>query len=76
LGVEFVAQVVQGVRLAVRVGAERGTAGCDQVVQVSQDAGETGAEPADLGVQARDRVECGGELRMAEVAWLCWLTTS
>ena len=61
LGVEFVAQVVQGIVLAVRVGAEGGPGGGDQVVQVGERAGEPGAEPADLGAQERDRVQGSGE---------------
>ena len=49
LGVEFVAQVVQGIGLAVRMGAERGPGGGDQVVKVGESAGQLGTEPADLG---------------------------
>lgn len=59
--VEFVAQVVQGVVLAVRVGAEGGPGGGDQVVQVGKGPGEPGTEPADLGNQKRNRVEGSDE---------------
>ena len=55
LGFEFVAQVVQGVVLAVRLGAEGGPGRGDQVVQVGQGAGQAGAEPADLRVQQRNQ---------------------
>ena len=44
LGVEFVAQVVERVVLAVRVGAERGPGCGDQVVEVGQSAGQAGGE--------------------------------
>jgi hypothetical protein len=62
LRVEFIAQVVQGVVLAVRVGAERGPGGSDEVVKVGERAGEPGTEPADLGAQARDGLKRRGEL--------------
>ena len=61
LGFEFVAQVVEGVVFTVCMGAEGGPGRGDQVVQVGQGAGQAGAEPADLRVQQRDRVECPGE---------------
>ena len=76
MGVEFVAQVVERVVLAVRVGAEGGPGCGDQVVQVGERAGEPGAEPADLGAQERDRVECRGE-RVDDRGALSWrLATS
>lgn len=41
---ELVAQVVQGVWLAVRVCAERGACGCDQVVPVVERGDESPTE--------------------------------
>jgi hypothetical protein len=55
LRLEFVAQVVEGVRFAVCVGVERRPGGGDEVVQVVECAGEPSTETADLGVQ----VVCG-----------------
>jgi hypothetical protein len=52
MGVEFVAQVVQRIGLAVRIVAEGGPGGCDEVVKVGERAGEPGAEPADLGIRS------------------------
>jgi hypothetical protein len=61
LRVEFVAQVVQRIELAVRMGAEGGPGGGQQVVKVGECAGQPGADPTDLGAQERDRVERPGE---------------
>ena len=61
LGFEFVAQVVQRVVLAVRLGAEGGAGRGDQVVEVGQGPGQPGAEPADLGAQQRNQVQRPGE---------------
>ncbi len=73
LGFEFVAQVVEGVFLAVRMGAERG-AGCgDQVVEVGQGAGQAAAEPADLGDSSGTMSSALASVPMAETALSCRL---
>ena len=61
LGLELVAQVVQRVVLAVRLGADGGAGGGDQVVEVGQGPGQPRAEPAHLGGQQRNQVQRPGE---------------
>jgi hypothetical protein len=58
LGLEFVTQVVKGVRLALSVSAERCLGGCDQVVEVRERQGEPAAEIAELLAWGRDDFEC------------------
>jgi hypothetical protein len=55
---EFVTQVVKGVRLALSVSAERCLGGCDQVVEVRERQGESAAEIAELLAWGRDDFEC------------------
>ena len=76
LGFEFVAQVVQGVVLAVRLGAEGGPGRGDQVVQVGQGPGQAGAEPADLRDSSGIRSSALASVPMAETAPSCRLATS
>ena len=76
LGFEFVAQVVQGVVLAVCLGAEGGPGRGDQVVQVGQGPGQAAAEPADLGDSSGIRSSALASVPMAETASSCRLVTS
>ena len=77
LGVEFVAQVVQRIGLAVRIGAEGGPGGCDEVVKVGERAGQPDAEPADLGSTGAGIVSSAlASLPMAEAALSWRLATS
>ena len=74
LGLEFVAQVVQRVVLAVRLGADGGAGGGDQVVEVGQGPGQprrsrpTSADSSGIRSSARvsvPRAEAAASCRRA-----------